>query len=58
MKALYIESLQQMMNERLKNDKNIEFLLSKALPKRRVYKIIRVLSIRKYVLSGHHQSPM
>jgi hypothetical protein len=42
-----------MTNERLKNDKNIEFMLSKASPKHRVYKNIRVLFIIKYVLPGH-----
>ena len=44
-----------MTNERLNNKKTEEFQLLKVPPKRRVYKIIRVLFIRKYVLPGYAQ---
>jgi hypothetical protein len=43
----------EMTFERLKNDKNIEFLLSKAPHKHRVLQKISVLFIIKYVLPGY-----
>jgi hypothetical protein len=48
-----IKAYKEMTFERLKNDKNIEFLLSKAPPKRKVLQKINVLFIIKYVLPSH-----
>jgi hypothetical protein len=48
-----VKAYKEMTFESLKNNKNIEFLLSKAPPKCRVLQKISVLFIIKYVLSGH-----